>query len=781
VVTIAVVLALGALAGVGADPGQPAGPFTARAASAQQAEAKVTLTSISPVATASGTVIARGHIVNTGDVKLTEVTAIFWVGQQRIDSQAELQRASEESPGERLGNLITWPVNTMDEMTRSLAPGKRSDFALRLTSEEIGFDQQGVYPVGVDIRATPVDQVRDTVGRAHTFMAYLPDPNAVGSVDVSFLAPLTAAPSAVDDTTLLDDSLAADIAPHGRLSRLLDLIDADESGALTPVLDPNLLTEAGIMAEPHHVLDQGTVTRDPAAANFVGRATRLFGADVSAGPLVLPFADPDVTALEHAHLANRLAGAAAASVAALTAAGVPPARVNSAPVTAWPADGLADAASLGALTDAGIHQVVLSRASLPYLPPPPSPSEPITSKGATSSTLGPDSAAAGSLALQPAFAGEASKSGKAGKTDKAGKTSRTGTAGNANKHRSRPKHRPTLKPLGTPQVRISTGSGVLSTIVVEPTLLAGGPAGANRSLLVRQRFLAETALVAMGIPKRATYRLVAALPRDFTGGAAIDSILNPPVRATWLHARPLAEALGTNAPPYTATATEPKAARANELSGSVIAALKRYLRASGWLATITKTTPPPSGKPATPEQAAAQSAVDRGYLRSSSIAWRTDPDGGIELAHALTRAVRRQLTQVRLSAPKVVTLSGASGSFPVTVTNELSLPVTVRVRLTSLDPTVVGSLTPQESTVDAQRRNSLKFTASSDHSGVATVEAQLFTPDGHALGAPTRFTVRATQYGIVGWVILGAGVVLLLAAAAIRNIRDYRRRRASAS
>ena len=665
-------VAAAALAGVTAHPPQ---------AHAQPATVTVTLSSISPVLRKGGTFEAAGTVVNTSDVPIQTVTAALWVSLSPLETRTGLAEAAAEAPGDRLGVRITEPEDLLDEMSASLAPGQSATFSLKVPVDRLGLGGAGVYPVGVDIRANAPNELRDTVGRLRTFAPYMPAAKATGSVDVAYVLPFTSSPTAVADGTLLNSSLADDVAPSGRLGRLLSLAS---NSTVTPAIDPNLLAEATTLAGDHTV-------RQPAAAKVSGNGdaaafvTGIKSLVAGQRALVLPFADTDVVSLDHLGLTEPLTGLATLSAASATTSGL------AGPVTAMPADGYADAAALDTVAAAGIRRIVLSADSLPDLA------------------------------------------------------------------------------AGHPAVSIPTNEGTLTTVVTDPGLLPtdNAPTGVDAPILDRQHFLAETALLALATPKGSTYRAVAALPRDLDVTATTREILHPPAEATWVATKSLAEVTAGKQPRYTGTLSYPKETRDEELSLGTVEAVRQLLDRSAALVDIAG------------DRDNESATWQRAALRGTSIAWRTDPSTGLALVNADAGLLDSQLGRVKLSVPLLVTLTGSSGSFPVTVNNQLNVPVTVYVRITSPDTGIVDPGAVQKVEVDAKRRVTSRFTANSGRAGVVRLTAHLVTPDGQPLGGGTAFTIRVTQYGIVGWVILGAGVALLMATAVYRQLRAHRRTKAA--
>lgn len=320
---------------------------------------------------------------------------------------------------------------------------------------------------------------------------------------------------------------------------------------------------------------------------------------------------------------------------------------------------------------------------------------------------------------------------------------------------------------GHPVVSIQTNGGTLTAVVTDPGLLPAdnAPTGVDAPILDRQRFLAETSLLALSTPKGSTYRVVAQLPRDLDVTAATRELLHPPTEATWVTTKPLDAVIAGEQPNYTGTLSYPEATRDQELSTGTVEAVRDLLDRSAALVDI-------AGNPAD-----ASATWRRAALSGTSIAWRTHSSTGLALVNADAALLDTQIGRIKLSVPLLVTLTGSSGSFPVTVDNQLNVPVTVYIQITSPATGIVDPGAVQKVEVDAKRRVTSRFTADSKRSGVVRLTAHLVTSDGQPLSGAAAFTIRVTQYGIVGWVILGAGVALLMATAVYRQVRAHTRAR----
>jgi hypothetical protein len=139
--------------------------------------------------------------------------------------------------------------------------------------------------------------------------------------------------------------------------------------------------------------------------------------------------------------------------------------------------------------------------------------------------------------------------------------------------------------------------------------------------------------------------------------------------------------------------------------------------------------------------------------------------------------VRDNLDHIAIAAPESVTLASTSGRFSAIVSNDLDVPVTVKVTATSdsrLKITGGGDVR-----LAPHRRTSVLLNASTHQRGVHTVTLQLTSSNGRLLAnAHDSFPMRAEQVSRLIWVIIGAGVALLFGAIAVRLTRRVLRARA---
>ncbi len=162
---------------------------------------------------------------------------------------------------------------------------------------------------------------------------------------------------------------------------------------------------------------------------------------------------------------------------------------------------------------------------------------------------------------------------------------------------------------------------------------------------------------------------------------------------------------------------------------------------------------------------------------NASYTAAADPYGALARMRSTSDWVDRNLRGITLTAPETVTLASASGRFSALVSNDLDVPVTVKVRAVA-DPHL--QITGGE-TVDLppHGRTTVLLNATTHVLGVHNVTLELTDQNGRLLGSTDQFPIRAEQVSQLIWVIIGAGVGLLFAAIVIRLVRRILRSRAS--
>ncbi len=165
----------------------------------------------------------------------------------------------------------------------------------------------------------------------------------------------------------------------------------------------------------------------------------------------------------------------------------------------------------------------------------------------------------------------------------------------------------------------------------------------------------------------------------------------------------------------------------------------------------------------------------RDLLAALSITHRADSDRrATEFAAAQERAAQ-VARAVSVTSGSDVLLVSRSGQLPVTVSNQLDVPVTVRVAVTSRSPILLTRGQPT-ATIEPGTEQTVMVPIEAISSGDVNVSVAVRTEDGSTVAVAETLKVRVrAAWG--GWVtgIVTAGLVVLLVGGIYRTIRRGRR------
>lgn len=738
------------------------------AAARDEATAEVALTAITPVApSANGSVRARGTVTNVGEVDLHEVQASFWVDSTPMTAREDVAAAAREVPGERLATRITEPYDLIDQVADVIEPGETARFELAIPVEYLNLAGPGTYMVGADVRATiPPIGNRETVGRVRTLLPLVSDDATKTPVELTLLVPLTADPAYLDGSTVLDRAAAQAFAPEGRLRRLLDLGAAYD---VTWLVDPAVLELAEVVASGYRFADGTEPTDDTAARNAREWLTLAEEVLTEDNTLWLPYADPDLTAVLRRGLRDYFDLAVAGAQLSATNHGqsgllpAPPA-TGAEPGTDSDAGG-PDADPDGGPDSDGETETGTESPEQPAgddnqglaptddtdgsgRPPTDQPSDEPTDDPTDDAPEEPSEDQPSAVFALPGngFADPNTLSTMVAAGVGGAVLSGAGL--------------PELPNDGTtPVVSIATPSGPLTALVADPNLTAAGPPGKQRAILLRQRLLAETALVATAGGESTPRRLVALLPRDWEPNRAAESLLRTVNTTSWINLVPASVPLAEPPRAYAGPVRYPDRAERAELPDTTLAALQSYsVDATDYLSMLA-------------EPEAEQLRVAREFLRGASTSWRDNGGRAVALLRSVRMRFAAAKNNVEMLSPRFVTLSSSSGSFPVTIANENDFPVRVTVRVTSQSADRINVAPLEPITIPPNRRETARPLVEVLRGGVVQVEVGLTTPAGTPFGERRGFAVRASDYGLVGWGVLGVGAGLLGLALILRIVR----------
>ena len=283
-------------------PPAHAAAVPARALPAQATEdepgVRVLLDALTPVVPRPGAdLVVSGRVQNLTDETVRDGVVRLRLSRTPVLSRDELA-ALADGELRRTGSPL--PVRAL---LPAVSPGASARFTLTVPLDDLRLDGFGVYRLGVEALGS-VSAGHLPLATTWTFLPWAPDPLQVLPTQVAWLWPLATVPQRLASGRFLDDALADELAPQGRLSRL---VDAAEGQTVTWLVDPMLLDDADDMTDGYALAGDGAPgAGDEAAQAFLGR---LRDATAGEDPVVaLPYADADVTSLArhgHAELAGR--------------------------------------------------------------------------------------------------------------------------------------------------------------------------------------------------------------------------------------------------------------------------------------------------------------------------------------------------------------------------------------------------------------------------------------------------------------------------------------------
>jgi hypothetical protein len=307
--------------------------------------------------------------------------------------------------------------------------------------------------------------------------------------------------------------------------------------------------------------------------------------------------------------------------------------------------------------------------------------------------------------------------------------------------------------------------GGADVVLTDSSAGAGGPDPATRwsALAVRQRLLSEAALHALS-PDHAQ-PLVVSTPQGWDPGPDVDGAdFFAGLDVPWLELVSVPTVVAT-ASPGTARPgpVYPPRHRHREVPAANLRASHRLIETGDVFARLLTRND-------TVDEQLAQLAL----LGSGALA-RREPQRARARVRSTYVHVQQLMRQVEVEGPPFVTMSSERGPIQITVVNGLDQEVTVGVRaVTGSDALRIEA--PDPVSLGPGRRASLRLTATAKDIGVHRVLLEATDADGHPLGSIAVFTVRTSQVGLVIWLILAAGGVVLLAAIGLRVLRRVRRR-----
>lgn len=355
-------------------------PAATPAQAAASSKVSVAVDTLSPsIPTDGDTLTVSGTVTNNGKQAVTDAHVGLRVGPElttrsAIDTAAKSSADVQATTGPEVGGKYV-------EKFSKLTPGVAQPFSIAVPVDELDLGGNGVYQFAVSLSGqTSAQPWEQMLGIQRTFLPWQSD-EADTKTKTTYLWPLVSTVHMTAETgsneqqtpVFLNDDLAEEIAPGGRLDQMLSL---GEDLDVTWVIDPDLLASVDAMTKNYRVQGEGDATtagtHQAVAKQWLAQ---LQTAVADKEVVALPFADPDLASL--AHNGTSVTGSLshldeATDVAATTVKTV----LHVTPSTdfAWPVDGAVDPSIVKVATSAGADKVIarsdslLETGGLPYTP-----------------------------------------------------------------------------------------------------------------------------------------------------------------------------------------------------------------------------------------------------------------------------------------------------------------------------------------------------------------------------------------------------------------------------
>jgi hypothetical protein len=670
--------------------------------------AAVTLDRVDPrVPTKGGSITVSGTVTNNSKSTITGAR----VGVRIAPGGPLTSRSAMKSAEDRTGYTSYLDGSEIDGHTVGLAKipaGESTSFTLKVPVKSLGLDASGVYQFGVALDGeTAAEPGEHVLGIKRTFLPWYDSDTTAKATQINYLWPLTDRPHVAargntgsqQTPILLDDDLAKELAPGGRLQVMVDLA---KSLPVTWAIDPDLLATVDFMTKPYRVAGPGgdttTTTEGTGTAVANQWLNSLKSAVAGDQVIALPFGDTDLASVAHVGLRvpgtrSHLKTAGELGVNTLDT-------ILSTKTTAdvaWPVDGAVDPDIVSVARTAGAQRIIARSDSI--------------------------------------------------------------VEGDSLSY--------------TPNAARPIGHGVTAVVADASlsTAFSGDMLHAEPANLAVQDFIAQTLMITMQAPEKQRSVMVA-----------------PDRMPTVSQAQTIAEAISavdTSAWAATVDFDTVAKAKADPDANRKVPSAKRYPKAlrqrelpEDVFKLIATTQDHLNGfVPILTDQDKVTVPFGNSVLRAMSAGWRGQSADAIRFTSSIGVYLTDLINAVHILPKTTLTLSGRSGTIPVTVKNELNQQITGLVlRLTSNTDIRLEIKNPQQPiTIDGGHTRTLKFQTSASANGRVKVTAALYTTQGvlYRNSRVVEFDVKITKVTDLVMLIIAAGLLLLVLA----GVRIYRQRK----
>jgi hypothetical protein len=593
----------------------------------------------------------------------------------------------------------------------SVRPGGTAGWSASFRVSAQGISEFGVYPVA----ARAQDNISDVLAADQTLLPFWPGNRAAGllkPLNISWMWPLIDQPhNQVCGSTLTNNDLAASLSPGGRLSALLTAGMSHAGADLTWVMDPALLSDAATMTRGYQVGSTPNCTGIPPKPPSKAAASWLSAVKTVAS------AEPAViTPYANVDMTALVRQGLNADLAGAYAAGAAVARsvlgAGPRPEIAWPAGGSADLSVLTDLATAEhVKTVVLNSGEMPP---------------ADTAVFEPDDAVSS----------------------------------------------------------VQTGAGITMNVLLSDDTLTGvlsagdtssGYLSPGTEFAVKQRFLAETAMIAAEAPDSAR-SVVVAPPDDWSPSQALaGDLLGETVRAPWL--KPATLSSLTTAPDTQRKVSRQPPPALRKSPGELSRGYLNQVRSIGadlgrYKSMLYRAKP------------SYLQALDLALFAAESSGWRGGGTSqGLALADDLSDYLSNAERKVKIiTSTREVPMGGSSGQVPVSIQNGLlHQAIEVRVNASAVNtPDRPSQLTIGRfrdlQIIQPGEVVTVKLPVSSAPQGSTVIRLSLTSADGKPLPVrETSLTVLSTRYGRAILFLIGAAIGLFVLSSVYRAVRRWLR------
>ena len=589
-------------------------------------------------------------------------------------------------------------------ITASLAPGGTASWTASFQVSTQGISSFGVYPVTAQLQ----DLAGAVFSAQQTLLPFWPASRAAAGLarplQISWLWPLIDQPQHQACAALTSNDLAPALNSGGRLAALLNAGASHAGADLTWVIDPALLGDAATMTRRYQVGGQPNCTGAPYEPASTAAASWL-----AALRKVTADQRAVLTPYANVDMAALVHQGLTSDLAAAYRAGdaVADSVLHGKPGhdIAWPAGGTADLSVLTNLATAEhIGTVVLNSSEM-------RPRDAAT-------VFQPDDAVA------------------------------------------------SLRVAGLPMNVLLSDNTLTGVLRAGDT--SSGILPKSTEFAVRQRFLAETAMIAAEAPD-SVRTIVVAPPADWSPSETLASdLLGETATAPWLAPAPLGSLSSAPDTQRTVPRQSPPASKASP--GELSRGYLNQVRARGTQLDVFKSM---LFKPDT----GYTQSLDEALLATESAAWRgSGTRRGAALVDGLSVYVTSAEKKVRIIKSDQVPMGGSSGLVPVSIQNGLLLqPIKVRVVASVVNlPGRTSQLTVgrlKDVVIPPQQAVTVRLPVSSAPQGSTVIHLSLTSANGTPLTfTNTSLTVLSTRYGRAILFLIAAAIGVLVLTSVYRGV-----------